>query len=67
MENGLMYLLDRNTPFDESKAQILDELTNAIKSNSANVPPQLFREDKPTRPGRSSRKTIISGITAIKS
>lgn len=33
----LGFLLDRNIPFGDDKAQLLDELTYAIKNNTAQV------------------------------
>jgi len=37
MESKLNFLLDRAQPFGDEKAQLLDELTLAIKNNTPNV------------------------------
>lgn len=37
MENKVSFLLDRSVAFGEEKAQLLDELTFAIKNNTGQV------------------------------
>ena len=49
----MQYLLDRSHPFDHQKARLLDELTYAIKNNTAEVPSAKVRANRPTRRGGS--------------
>lgn len=37
MEAKLNYLIDRTQPFTQEKVQILDQLTNSMKTNAQNV------------------------------
>ena len=41
MESRVDFLLDRNTPFGDEKAQLLDELTYSIKNNTGQVLPHM--------------------------
>jgi len=66
METQVQFLLDRSQDFNEQKAKALDELTFAIKNNTAHVPALPFRANRPMRAGDYSRKITISGTTQIK-
>lgn len=37
MQSKLEYLLDRSQPFTQEKVQILDQLTNSMKTNAPDV------------------------------
>jgi len=66
MQAKMNFLLDRSLPFDSHKAQLLDELTYAIKNNTANVLGFGCRAKMQTKVGGNSRKTITFGTTQTK-
>ena len=66
MEKKLSYLTDQSSPFGEDKAQLLDELTFAIKNNTPQVYMHLSRPSNPTRCGGCSKKTSTSGTMPIR-
>jgi len=53
MESKLNFLLDRAQPFGDEKAQLLDELTLAIKNNTSNVDNISHRVNRPMKFGES--------------
>jgi hypothetical protein len=66
MESKVLFLLDRTQSFTDQKAQILDELTLAIKNNTSEVPLSSFRANKPMMHGDVLRRIIIFGTTLTK-
>lgn len=63
MQNKLNFLLDRSLNFDIQHAEMLDSLTQDLKSNSASVTPALPRAKRPMRSGAFSSRTTTSGTT----
>lgn len=59
-------MLDRSIPFSDEKAQLLDELTYAIKNNTTDVPTLIGRARMPTRYGEYSRRITTSGTMLTK-
>ena len=61
MEQKLLFLLDRTTSFNSDKAKVLDDLTFAIKNNTAHVQLMISRTSKPIRFGSCWSKITIFG------
>ena len=58
-ETQLSYLTDQSSPFGEDKAQLLDELTFAIKNNAPQVCMHLSRPSSPTRCGGCQGRLVL--------